>query len=147
MLQNLFEKYHIDVDNDSRPILVESEFTTKSIIIDVHLVANNQDDMRMLHSLMYKSLPASGYIKPFLTNKEEYLKSGLLPTGNIFIEVSNHYDHSDNSQGLLEKVYSYTVEDGLYINDLPEDHILTPITDISVLINTEYGQQSGLSIH
>ena len=140
------EKYHIDVDKDARPILVESEFTTKSIIIDVHLIANNQEDMRMLHSLMYKSLPASGYIKPFLNNKEEYLRTGLNPTGNIFIEVSNHYDHPDNSQGLLEKVYSYTVEDGLVIEYDDNTEALAPIKDISVILDHLDGNTTTLSI-
>lgn len=140
------EKYHVDVDQDSRPILVESEFTTKSIVIDIHLVANNQNDMRMLHSLMYKSLPASGYIKPFIDNKEEYFNTGMNPTGNIFIEVTNHYDHADTSQGLLEKVYSYTVEDGLVIDNISEGITLSPIKDISVLIDTLTGDTQILSV-
>ncbi len=140
------EKYHLDVDEDARPILVESEFTTKSIIIDVHLVASNQDDMRMLHSLMYKSLPASGYIKPFLNNKEEYLRTGFNPTGNIFIEVSNHYDHPDNSQGLLEKVYSYTVEDGLVIDYEDNNEPLAPIRDISAILNNIDSSSTTINI-
>ena len=132
------EKYHLDVDESARPVMVESEFTTKTIVIDVHLVANNQEEMRMLHSLMYRSLPASGYIRPFVNNKEEYMTATkLLPTGNIFIEVSNHYDHQDNSHGLLEKVYSYTVEDGLVVDNLPTEYVLSPITDISVFIGNE----------
>ena len=129
------EKYHIDVDEGLRPVLIESEFTTKSIVLDIHLVADNQNDMRMLHSLMYRALPASGYIKPFTGNKDEYLSTGLNPTGNIFIEVTNHYDHGDLSQGLLEKVYSYTVEDGLVIDNLSDQIVISPIKDISVLLD------------
>lgn len=128
------EKYHVDIDESARPVLVESEFTTKSIIMDVHLVANSQEEMRTLHSLMYRALPASGYIKPFINDREEYMTtSKLMPTGNIFIEVSNHYDHPDVSQGIMEKVYSYTVEDGLVTDNMPVDP-LAPITDISVFI-------------
>lgn len=140
------EKYHIDVEDSLRPVLVESEFTTKSIVLDVHLVANNQNDMRMLHSIMYKALPASGYIKPFTGNKEEYLNTGLNPTGNIFIEVTNHYDHTDNSQGLLEKVYSYTVEDGLVIDNIDEGIVLSPIIDISVILDHITGSSHTISV-
>lgn len=132
------EKFQIDSTDKLQPRLVESEFSTKDVVVDVHLVASNQTDMRLLHSLMYHSLPATGYIKPYYNNYGEYLKDNQMnPSGNIFIEIGNYYDHSDTDHGILEKVYSYTVKDGFVMEDIHEAGELVPIKDISLLIHDE----------
>ena len=111
-------------------------FETKDAQFDVHLVANNVQDMRLLHSIMYTALPVRGYIKPFIeATLQKYLENkGLKKTGNLYIEVSNYYDHNDQEHGLLEKVYSYTVIDSYVDEKFPEGATFAPITDIRALI-------------
>lgn len=111
-------------------------FETKNVQFDVHLVANTSQDMRLLHSIMYTALPVRGYIKPFIElNLQEYLKNkGLNKTGNLYIEVSNYYDHNDQDHGLLEKVYSYTIIDSYIEENFPEGATFAPIKDIRALI-------------
>lgn len=96
--------------------------------LDVHLVASNQEDLRLLHQILFFSLPARGYIKPY------YIKE-MPADGNIFIELGNFFDVPNNNLGLLEKVYEFRVYDtlvGLNDNlqvDMPE------IISIEAIIN------------
>ena len=135
------EKFSIDNSAKLNPIIVESEYSTKDVIIDVHLVTSNQADMRLLHTIMYHALPAMGYIKPYYNDQKEYFENGLAPTNNIFIEIGNYYDHSDTDHGILEKVYSYTIKDGFVIEDKHEPGELVPIKDISVLLDAYQSNQ------
>ena len=114
-------------------------FETKNAQFDIHLVADKVEDMRMLHSIMYTALPVRGYIKPFLENTlQEYLQvRGLNKSGNLYLEVSNFYDHNDKEHGLLEKVYSYTVVDCYIDEKVLEDVTISPIRDIRALIQVE----------
>ena len=113
-------------------------FESKNVQFDIHLVANTAEQMRILHSIMYTALPARGYIIPFLeASLEKYLETAkLYKTGNIYLEVSNYYDHNDQEHGLLEKVYSYTCYDS-YIEETENTDIgpITPIKDISAIIS------------
>lgn len=119
--------------------LVEYPWEVKDITLDVHLVANNQVDMRMLHGILFSALPTKAYIAPYLNNDfEEWKKHKILPEGNLFIELTNYYDHPNLEHGLLEKVYTYLVKDGILEEQLhPEDsyYTLTPIRDISALMS------------
>lgn len=111
-----------------------SEFPYETInqYIDVHLVANNQEDLRLLHQIMFWSLPQRGYIKPY--NEDSFLFSG-----NIFLELVNFYDIPNNSEGILEKNYEFIVYDCL-LGDKVEKADIVPITDISVILDT-YGYE------
>jgi len=123
-------------------------FETKNVQFDIHLVANTAEQLRILHSIMYTALPARGYIRPFLeATLEEYLEtSKLYKTGNIYLEVSNYYDHNDQEHGLLEKVYSYTCYDS-YIEETENTEIgpITPIKDISAIISVTQPNSEGSS--
>lgn len=112
----------------------EFPYETKDITIDVHLVSQTQADMRLLHTILYTGLPARGYIRPYFNDLDEWSKGRLAPTGNLFIEVGNYYDHPDVEHGILEKVYTYVCKDGILPEKLLEEGTLTPIKDISVLI-------------
>lgn len=114
-------------------------FETKNAQFDIHLVASKAGDMRLLHSILYTALPVRGYIKPFIENSlQEYLEhKGLNKTGNLYIEVSNYYDHNDQEHGLLEKVYSYTVIDSYIEEMFQEGDTFAPIRDIRALIQLE----------
>ena len=69
---------------------------------------------------------------------QKYLEhKGLEKTGNLYIEVSNYYDHNDQEHGLLEKVYSYTVVDSYIEENFPEGATFAPIKDIRALIQLE----------
>lgn len=116
---------------------VEYDYETKDTLIDVHLVAKTQDEMRTLHDIMYRALPARGYLKPYFNDLEAWKQAKLGTTGNLYIEVGNYYDHPDLQHGLLEKVYTYTCVDGLLIEKVDPDMTIVPIKDISVLIQPE----------
>lgn len=114
-------------------------FETKNVQFDIHLVASRTEDLRSLHGILYTALPVRGYIKPFLeASLQKYLEhKGLAKTGNLYIEVSNYYDHNDQEHGLLEKVYSYTVVDSYIEENFPEGATFAPIKDIRALIQLE----------
>lgn len=84
----------------------EFPYETKDITLDIHLVANTQQDMRLLHSIMYEALPSRGYVRPYYNDLEEWEDGKVAPTGNLYIEIGNYYDHPDESQGLLERYIS-----------------------------------------
>lgn len=109
----------------------EEPYETLDQYIDVHLVASNQDDLRLLHQIMFWSLPQRGYIKPYTAEK-------FLPYGNIFIEVGNFFDYPNVNLGLLEKVYEYRIYDTLIGEK--EDVItdIVPMTSVTVLLE-KYG--------
>ena len=112
----------------------EFPYETKDITVDIHLVSQTQADMRLLHTILYAGLPARGYVRPYFNDLEEWSKGRLDPTGNLFIEIGNYYDHPDVEHGILEKVYTYVCKDGILPEKPLEEDILTPIQDISVLI-------------
>ena len=108
----------------------EQPYETIDQQIDVHLVASNQEDLRLLHQIMFSALPQRGYIKPYTEEKPLF-------SGNIFIEVTNFYDSPNNNLGILEKVYQYAIHDCLLeVNTVATE--ITPIKSIEVLAN-EFG--------
>ena len=108
----------------------EEPWRTLDQYIDVRLVANTQEDLRILHQIMFWALPNRGYIKP-------YTEARFLFTGNIFIEAVNYYDSPNLQVGLLEKVYEYVIEDNLLENTSATPAELPEIKDISAIINVE----------
>lgn len=90
--------------------------------------------MRLLHHIMYTALPARGYITPYINQTiDEWRRQNISPSGNLYIEVGNYYDHQNLDHGLLEKVYTYTVRDGLIMTKILETGI-TQVKDISCLL-------------
>lgn len=136
-----------DIEDNEQYALYEQPFETKDTMFDIHLVANNSQDMRTLHQIMYTALPARGYIKPFReATLADYLnKPGLLKTGNIFLQVGNYYDHNDNDHGLLEKVYTYTCVDGLLDQKLSDGNQVSPIKEIKTDIIPEHTEGTSFT--
>lgn len=130
------EKEDFELNEDGIFQAIEYDYETKHTLIDVHLCSNTQEEMRLLHTIMYTALPARGYLKPYINDYEEWKSGGLLTTGNLYIEVGNYYDHPDLNHGFLEKVYTYEVRDGL-IGEKLTDVTCSPIKDISCLIIPE----------
>ena len=126
----------LDIENEgSSSKVIEYDIAPKDTIIDVHLVAENQADMRLLHSIMYAALPSRGYIPPFLGDKEEYMNGKVGPSNNLFISVTNFYDKDELSKGLIEKVYSYTIHNGMILDKVVDE--IANINNISVNIQPE----------
>lgn len=136
-----------DIEDNEQYALYEQPFETKDTMFDIHLVANNSQDMRTLHQIMYTALPARGYIKPFReATLADYLnKPGLLKTGNIFLQVGNYYDHNDNDHCLLEKVYTYTCVDGLLDQKLSDGNQVSPIKEIKTDIIPEHTEGTSFT--
>lgn len=124
-------------------------FETKDVQFDIHLVANTSEDLRLLHSIMYTALPVRGYIKPFIeASLQEYLEhKGLNKSGNLYIEISNYYDHNDQEHGILEKVYSYTVVDSYIEEEFSKDNTFAPIKDISAIIGPIGSDKNNIQLH
>jgi hypothetical protein len=139
------ERYQIDDTIKNNPKIIDTGYDVKDISIDVHLVSKTQADMRLLHSIMYKALPSKGYIKPFINDKEDFFNTGLLKSNNIYIEVGNYYNHDNTDQGLLEKVYTYSVTDGV-VTEVGQEVELVPIRDITCLIGLDTQQDHEMSI-
>lgn len=102
--------------------------------IDIHLVANTQEDLRLLHQILFWSIPQRGYIKPYTSDK-------FLFTGNIFEEVINFYDSPNLNLGILEKVYQFQVLDTIIGAKESGPADLVPITTIELLMQ-QYGYES-----
>lgn len=106
-----------------------SEFPYEAIdqFIDIHLVANNQEEMRLLHTLLFASIPQRGYIKPYHMDKAPF-------DGNIYVEIANFYDRPNTDKGIMEKVYQFTIKDTLLSeSEIPEP--IVPINAIEVLLD------------
>ena len=82
--------------------------------------------MRLLHQVLFNSIPQRGYIKPY--NEPKFLFSG-----NIFLELVNFFDIPNLDLGILEKVYQFQVFDTITL-DKPVEGDLIPITDITLLL-------------
>ena len=115
----------------------EEPYETLDQYIDIHLVALTQEDLRLLHSIMFTALPQRGYIKPYTA--EEFLFSG-----NIFMEVGNFFDLPNTTLGIMEKVYEFRVYDTL-IGEVEDKAVnWVPINDITVVL--EKYQESQLLV-
>lgn len=129
------------IEKDGKKGFTATEFPYEALdqFIDVHLVASNQNHMRLLHQILFWSLPQRGYLKP-------YTEDQFLFSGNIFLEVTNFYDRPVLSDGVIEKIYEFIVYDCLIGDraDIPTD--LAPITDISVLLEN-YGEELLLEVN
>jgi hypothetical protein len=106
--------------------VTEEPYETIDQYIDVHLVANNQDDLRLLHKILFWSIPQRGYVKPY--NQQKFLFSG-----NIFVELVNFFDIPNLELGLMEKVYEFLIQDTLVLEKAQESY-LVPIVDINLLL-------------
>ena len=107
---------------------VEVPYETLDQFIDVRLVSSNQEENRLLHTLLFYSVPYRGYIKP-------YNKENLGPSGNIFLEVVNFFDNPDLSDGIIEKVYQFRVSDFIIDNNNEEPITLPKLTEVDLEIN------------
>lgn len=122
-------KLHMERVN-TEYIVSETPFEAIDQYIDVRLVCNNIEHARLLHQILYRSIPQRGYLKPWVYEKAPF-------SGNIFVVATNFYDDPNTEHGLIEKVYTWEVQDTLIAPPVPVD-ILTPIKEIDVdIVNPE----------
>lgn len=108
-----------------------TEFPYEAInqYINIRLVANNQTEMRLLHTILFTAIPQRGYIKPWPSPT-------FLKEGNIFLDLFNYYNRQDNDYGILEKVYQFVIYDTLLeVREIP-DEVIAPINQITLLLDT-----------
>lgn len=116
---------HIE-KGDEQYVVSESPYTTIDQLVNIHLVANNVEHLRLLHVLLNTAIPQRGYIKPYTYINKPF-------DGNIFTELNNFFSIPDQANGIMEKVYQFIVKDTL-LEDLRDIEVLPPINDISVLL-------------
>lgn len=120
-------EYIIDKEEGIGYTSTEVAYEALSQYMNIRLVATTYEQMRILHQIMFWSVPQRGYIKP-------YTEPRFMWSGNIFLRIVNFYNMPDLENGIIEKVYQFEVQDCLIIEkDTPQD-ILTPIRDISCLL-------------
>lgn len=115
---------------DDSYFVSESPYEAIDQYIDIHLIANDQLQMRLLHTLLFASIPQRGYIKPYTFDKAPFY-------GNIFIEIANFYDMPNTDKGIMEKVYQFTIKDSLVdIYDIlpQETDKISPIYSMDILL-------------
>lgn len=104
----------------------ELPFETMDQYIDVRLVTGLQEENRILHNILFHSIPRKGYIPQWPST--EYKK-----TGNVYIELVNFFNTPDVSYGLIEKVYQFSILDCvIQQRQLPETG--PPIQEINLLL-------------
>lgn len=109
----------------------EQSYGTLDHMIDIHLVANNQEDIRLLTEVLFYSIPHTGYIKPYTEDK-------FLYSGNIFIQLVNFFDNPNLDMGIMEKVYQFSINDCVVYDRLPTgdpENIIPFITDVSLALD------------
>lgn len=113
--------------NDDSYFVSEFPYEALDQYIDIHLIANLQEHMRLLHTILFASIPQRGYIKPYHLEEIPF-------DGNIYIEIANFFDLPNTEKGIIEKVYQFNVKDSLiaYENKLPDP--IVPINAIQLLM-------------
>lgn len=104
----------------------DDPYETLDQYVDVHIVADNVNDERILHSIMFNALPQRGYIKP-------YDEDSFLWSGNIFLEVTNYYNRTNVDYGIIEKVYQYICKD-IPLTERETDNDIVPIVEITAML-------------
>lgn len=122
-------KYSKEKDEIGNWLVSEFPFEAIHQIIDVHVVANNISDMRLLQSILHHALPQRGYIKPY--NVEVQQKDG-----NIYIELVNFAKLPEGDTGIMENIYSFEIRDTL-LEEVKQVDEISPMTDISILLDNE----------
>lgn len=119
-------KFSKEKDDTGKWLLSEFPFEAIHQIVDVHVVANNISDLRLLQSILHTSLPQRGYIKP-------HYSPTLLKEGNIYLELVNFARLAEGDTGIMENVYSFEIRDTL-LEEVQQVDEVSPIKDISILL-------------
>ncbi len=108
-------------------VVTEQPFEVIDQFIDVILVYNVVEHGRLLNRLLNTAIPQRGYIKPYIYSNKPF-------DGNIFMVLSNFYKNDNVNEGLMERVYQFTIKDTLLEEPKVIDNVV-PINYVEVLIN------------
>lgn len=112
---------------EDRYIVSEVPYESIDQYLDIHLVVNKQNHLRLLQQILNTALPNRGYIKPYTEAFPPF-------EGNIFIELSNFYSLPELNVGVMDHVYQFLIKDTL-LEIISTDKEYVPIIDISVDLN------------
>lgn len=116
-------RYHLErVSN--KFVVSETPFEAIDQYINVRLLTTNVEDQRLLNLIMNSAIPQRGYLKPYIYDNAPF-------DGNIFVIAANFYDNSNLERGIIEKVYTWEVQDTLLAAPVEVGEEI-PITEIDV---------------
>lgn len=114
---------------DGSFIAKQSVSLLSDFYFNVHLIANNVNEIRVLHEIMVQCLPRRGYV-PW------YNQDGLLPSFNLLVRYLSMADYSWTAEGIIEKVYRYEIPDAHEVDDKIIIDNVSSIKQINVDIKT-----------
>lgn len=113
---------------------VQYDSMLSDFYFNIHLVANDAKQSRLLHQVMVNALPRRGYIK-------WYDQAALLESQNLLVRYVSNADFSFLSEGIIEKVYRYEIPD---LHETLPNTIATNIAGINVIkVDTVIGGTSN----
>lgn len=116
-------------NGDGSFIAKQSVSLLSDFYFNVHLIANNVNEIRVLHEIMVQCLPRRGYV-PW------YNQDGLLPAFNLLVRYLSMADYSWTAEGIIEKVYRYEIPDAHEVDDKVIIDNVSSIKQINVDIKT-----------
>lgn len=133
-------RFHREKQGNKGYVVSETPFEAIDQYINVRLVSKNSEDQRLLNLIMNSSIPQRGYLKPYIYENAPF-------DGNIFVIASNFYDNSNDERGIIEKVYTWEIQDTL-LQPPVEVGSETPINEINVdILNKDTEQPLKDNIH
>lgn len=133
-------RFHREKQGNKGYVVSETPFEAIDQYINVRLVSKNSEDQRLLNLIMNSSIPQRGYLKPYIYERAPF-------DGNIFVIASNFYDNSNDERGIIEKVYTWEIQDTL-LQPPVEVGSETPINEINIgIFNKDTEQPLKDNIH
>lgn len=99
-----------------------SPAVTSDFYFNIHLVASDVKQIRVLHGIMVTCLPRLGYIK-------WYTDAKLRPSHNLLVYYLSYLEADFLAEGIIEKIYRYRIPDAHEI----DDEIITQIPPIKII--------------
>lgn len=109
---------------------VEPVSITNDWFFNIHLVANNIAQLRVLRYILIMTLPRRGYIN-------WYTEQELGKTNNLLCRYLTQHDLDWEQEGIMEKVYRFTIPDIHVHDDILVDLEVPPIKIIHLDIEDE----------
>ncbi len=115
------QRYFEDVGSSYTALVTPPQ--TVDFYLNIHLVSNKAQQLRVLNSILALSIPRRGYI-PYYNDS----------TKTFFARYLNYYNQSSEDDGILEHVYAYEIPDCW---DISNREVFTNIAKIEeITLNT-----------
>lgn len=109
---------------------VEPVSITNDWFFNIHLVADTQEQLRLLRQILIMSIPRRGYINWYTDQK-------LQKSHNLLCRYLTQHDSDWEQEGIMEKIYRFTIPDVHVNEDLVIDINVPPIKVIELDIEDE----------